>query len=127
MRSGWVAGWRTGSRRLGYPCDPFNASKRPTTEANAERYPNLRAEADDGFRTMLVQGEVALPYDPMLEEIRTCRAFTNSSGRLQVISKKEWKEVLGQSPDRLDACVIAVAGSDAIDFAACAGDGRIAS
>ena len=50
------------------------------------------------------------------EELLTCRAFTNSSSRLQVISKADWKEVIGRSPDRLDACAIAVAGSGAVSF-----------
>jgi hypothetical protein len=67
---------------------------------------------------MLVKGQVALPPDALLEEeLLTCRAFTNSSGRLQVVSKKEWREVLGRSPDRLDAVVIAVAAGDSAEFA----------
>lgn len=99
-------------REAGYSCEPFNASRRSYLPADADRYANVRAEAYDRFRTLLVRGSVALPYDALLEEeLLTARAFTNSSGRLQVISKAEWRIVLGRSPDRLDAVVIAVAAS----------------
>jgi hypothetical protein len=41
----------------------------------------------------------------------TCSGFTNSSGKLQIISNKEWRKFLQpkQSPDRLDVVVMAVA------------------
>jgi phage terminase large subunit len=107
-------------KEKGYPCQPFNASKRPETSEDAmTRFQNRRAEAFDRFRTLLVKGKIALPYDSQLEEeLQTCRAFTNAMGRLQIIDKGDWKLVLGRSPDRLDAVVIAVAGSGAVTFEA---------
>lgn len=98
-------------KEAGYRVSPFNASKR-ADEGNldAPRYCNLKAEAFDTLRTKLVRGEVALPYDAMLEEeLLVTRAFTNSSGRLQIVAKNEMRETLGRSPDRLDAVVLAVA------------------
>lgn len=89
----------------------FNAAARASDEEARLRHQNLRAEAFDTLRTLLIKGEVALPYSEELEEeLRTCSAFTNSSGKFQVISKKEWSELLHprRSPDRLDAVVIAV-------------------
>jgi phage terminase large subunit len=107
-------------REAGFSCEPFNASRRSYLPSDADRYANVRAEAYDRFRTMLVRGQIALPYDPLLEEeLLTCRAFTNSSGRLQVISKAEWRIVLGRSPDRLDAVVMAVAASGIPTFEPC--------
>jgi len=104
-------------REAGYPCTAFIASKRPEEEGAVIRYANLRAEAYDRFRTMLVRGLVALPPDPLLEEeLRTCRGFTNSSGKLQIISKAEWRAIIARSPDRLDACVLAVAADGTARF-----------
>jgi hypothetical protein len=99
-------------KERGYDVVSFNASRRCEDDEARERFQNQRAEAFDRLRTMLVTGEVAFPYDELLEEeLRTCSAFTNSGGRLQVISKKEWRELLQprRSPDRLDAVVMAVA------------------
>jgi hypothetical protein len=104
-------------REQAYPCTAFTASRRPTSDRNAELYANLRAEAYARFRTKLIQGEVALPYSPELEEeLRTCRGFLNSSGKLQILDKKAWRELINRSPDRLDACVMAVAGRSYISF-----------
>jgi hypothetical protein len=80
------------------------------SEAARDRYANQRARIYDAFRTKLVRGEVALPHSPKLEaELRTCRGFTNSSGKLQIISKAEWRGILaGRSPARLDGVVMAI-------------------
>ena len=100
-----------------YPCVAFNASKRPTSEENQKEFQNLRAEAYSRFRTKLINGDIALPYSPELEqELRTCCCFTNSSGRLQIWSKAEWRDVLKRSPDRLDAVVMATAAEGVRDF-----------
>ncbi|MGH7510343.1 MAG: hypothetical protein ACREMZ_12855 [Gemmatimonadales bacterium] len=100
-----------------YPCVPFNASKRPSSEENQKAFANLRAEAYSRFRTKLINGDIALPYSPELEqEMRTCCCFTNSSGRLQIISKQDWRPVLGRSPDRLDSVVMATAADGVRDF-----------
>jgi hypothetical protein len=98
-------------REQQYPCTAFTASRRPVRDSDELLYANLRAEAAARFRTKLVQGEVALPHSPELEgELRNYRGFLNSSGKLQMISKDEIRELIHRSPDRLDACIMAVAG-----------------
>jgi hypothetical protein len=87
----------------GYAVASFNAAARCQDEEARAKYQNARAEAFDQLRTLMLTGEVALPYDELLEEeLRTCSAITNSMGRLQVISKKEWADLLHphRSPDR---------------------------
>ena len=97
-------------RELNYSVKSFNASKRPTTEARQFTYANLRAEAYARLRDKMIRGEVALPYSPELEqELRTARGFLNSNGKLQIISKDDWRQVIHRSPDRLDAVMMAVA------------------
>jgi hypothetical protein len=99
-------------REMGYAVSAFNASKRPEREDGILKFQNQRAEAFDRFRSMMVRGQVALPYsDELQEELRTCRAFTNGMGKLQIISKEDWKVLIGRSPDRLDAVVMSTAGS----------------
>jgi hypothetical protein len=95
---------------LNYAVKPFNASKRPTTEARQFTYANLRAEAYARMRDKMIRGEVALPYSPELEqELRTARGLLNPHGKLQILDKGEWRQIIHRSPDRLDAVVMAVA------------------
>jgi hypothetical protein len=97
-------------RELSYSVKPFNASKRASTEARQFTYANLRAEAYARLRDKMIRGEVGLPYSPELEqELRTARGFLNSYGKLQILDKGEWRQVIHRSPDRLDAVVMAVA------------------
>ena len=97
-------------RELNYSVKPFNASKRPTTEARQATYANLRAEAYARMRDKMIRGEVGLPYSPELEqELRTARGFPNNHGKLQIIAKEDWRQIIHRSPDRLDAVVMAVA------------------
>jgi hypothetical protein len=97
-------------RELNYSVKPFNASKRATTEARQFTYANLRAEAYARLRDKMIRGEVGLPYSPELEqELRTARGFLNSNGKLQIIAKDDWRQIIHRSPDRLDAVVMAVA------------------
>jgi hypothetical protein len=97
-------------RELNYSVKPFNASKRATTESRQFTYANLRAECYARMRDKMIRGEVGLPYSPELEqELRTARGFLNPQGKLQVIAKDDWRQVIHRSPDRLDAVVMAVA------------------
>jgi hypothetical protein len=41
-------------------------------------------------------------------------------GKLQIIAKDDWRQVIHRSPDRLDAVVMAVAGRGFASF--CGGD-----
>ena len=44
------------------------------------------------MRDKMIRGEVGLPYSPELEqELRTARGFLNSSGKLQIIAKDDWR------------------------------------
>ena len=104
-------------REAGYSCEAFIASRRPESVDGGERYANVRAEAADRLRSLIVRGIVAFPPDDKLqEELLTCQQVITSSGKLQIWSKKEWKKVIGRSCDRLDACIISVAGTGAISF-----------
>lgn len=95
---------------LGYAVHPFNSSRRPDEDDDAVKYANQRAQAYARLRTLLVQGKVALPPDPLLEaELLTAQASLNAAGKLQIFSKDEWRTLLGRSPDRLDAVIMAVA------------------
>jgi hypothetical protein len=110
-------------REQQYPCTAFMASRRPLGDSAALLYANRRAEAAARFRTKLIQGEVALPYDPLLEEeLRNYRGFLNSAGKLQVIPKDEIRELIHRSPDRLDAVIMAVAGRSYTSFGLSTGD-----
>jgi hypothetical protein len=107
-------------KERGYSVESFNAAWRCDDEDRRARFQNQRAEAFDALRTLLVNGEVALPYNELLEEeLRTCSGLTNSMGKLQIISKKEWRDLLQprRSPDRLDAVVMAVAAPTGLTLA----------
>jgi hypothetical protein len=54
----------------------------------------------------------------MLErELRTAQAFTNSSGKLPILGKREWRTMLGASPDRLDSIAMALGVDGPLDIA----------
>ena len=73
-------------------------------------HPRFRAETYARMPDKMIRGEVGLPYSPELEqELRTARGFLNSSGKLQIIAKDDWRQMIHRSPDRLDAVVMAVA------------------
>jgi hypothetical protein len=62
------------------------------------------------MRDKMIRGEVGLPYSPELEqELRTARGFLNNNGKLQILAKEDWLQIIHRSPDRLDAVVMAVA------------------
>ena len=114
-------------RELNYSVKPFNASKRATTEQRQFTYANLRAEAYARMRDKMIRGEVGLPYSPELEqELRTARGFLNPAGKLQIIAKDEWRQIIHRSPDRLDAVVMAVAGRGFVSFGGCDITGPVA-
>ena len=60
--------------------------------------------------------KVPADHQPLEQELRTARAFLNSSGKLQVISKDDWRQIIHRSPDRLDAVVMAVAARWYVSF-----------
>lgn len=54
--------------------------------------------------------------DLLLQELRVYSAFTNQSGKLQIVAKDDLRLILGRSPDRADAVIQAMAGEDCVDF-----------
>lgn len=81
------------------------------------RYPNERAGIAAKFRDVLIEGAVAIPdVEMLLQELRVYSAFTNQSGKLQCVSKEDLRRLLGRSPDRLNAVLMACAGPNEIDF-----------
>jgi len=78
--------------------------KRPT-------FANLRAESHWHLRTLLEQGQIALPHDEELfDELVAIRWRATSAGKIQIEPKEELKNRLGRSPDRADAVVLAFSG-----------------
>ena len=78
---------------------------------------NERARIAYAFREKLVRGDVALPPDDeLLEELRAYKAFANSAGKQQCVSKAELRSVLGRSPDKMDAVLLATCADVAPTF-----------
>jgi hypothetical protein len=75
---------------------------------NPREYHQLRDEIACGFAAWLRQGG-AIPSDGKLEgEIVATKAFDAGNGRRRVISNDELKKILKRSPDRRNACELAV-------------------
>ena len=81
-----------------------HSSKRST-------FANLRAESHWHLRTLLEQGQIALPHDEELfDELAAIRWRATSNCKIQIEPKKELKNRLGRSPYRADAVVLAFSG-----------------
>lgn len=107
---------------LGYHVVLFNAARRCRHEKDTLIYANERARVAYGFREMLIAGEVAIPDDELLlQELRVYSAFTNQSGKLQVVAKDYLRRLLG----RYDAVLQAVCGEDSVDFSRVAPAGPV--
>ncbi len=83
----------------------FNSA---TSSSNPARFTNLRAEAFWELRTLLEDGQIALPPDEKLaEELSQSRwHVVPSSGAIRIEPKDDLKSRLGHSPDRADAVAI---------------------
>jgi phage terminase large subunit len=98
-------------------CDILRRERERVTEwwgwveaRDSARFANLRAAAYWGFREMLDAGEAVLPRDPLLlEEALAVEWSTDAKGRIIMAPKDEIRKLLGRSPDRLDAVVMALA------------------
>lgn len=87
----------------------FWASGRPE---DPQRFLNQRAEAHWGVRVGLERGRIALPDDPALfEEALAATWGLSSGGKIQLTSKDAVRALLGRSPNRLDAAVMALAAA----------------
>lgn len=47
-------------------------------------------------------------YPELIEELRNTQVFVNERGKLQIIPKEDIKRLIGRSPDRADALVLAI-------------------
>ena len=84
---------------------PINGTRRPT---KPREYHQLRDEVADFFARWLKAGG-AIPTEGKLEgEIQALRAFNAGGGRRRMISNDEIKKILKRSPDRRNACELAV-------------------
>jgi hypothetical protein len=84
---------------------PVNGTRRPT---KPREYHQLRDEVADFFAKWL-RGGGAIPIDGKLEgELQALRAFDAGAGRRRMMSNDETKKILKRSPDRRNACELAV-------------------
>ena len=99
-----------------YPCPDVVPSPAPNEErpnlkkggTGRSTFANLRAESHWHLRTLLEQGQIALPHDEELfDELAAIRWRATSNGKIQVEPKEDLKNRLGRSPDRADAVVLA--------------------
>jgi phage terminase large subunit len=113
----WGKGCLDRLKEAGYPAHGINVSRRPADEEKAAIYANERARIAYAFREKLVRGTVAIPPDDeLLEELRAYKAFANSAGKQQCVSKGELRSVLGRSPDKMDAVLLATCADVAPTF-----------
>ncbi len=104
----WGKGCIDRLKEAGFAAYGINVSRRPAEADKAAIYANERARIAYAFRERLVQGTVAIPPDDeLLEELRAYKAFANSAGKQQCVSKGELRQVLGRSPDKMDAVLLA--------------------
>ena len=108
-RSGSVAVSRTGFGSWATRSSRSTRRSAPSTEERQFTYANLRAEAYARMRDRMIRGEVGLPYSPELGATHGPRVPEQRHGKLQVIAKEDWRQVIHRSPDRLDAVMMAVA------------------
>ena len=95
-------------KEQGHTARAFNASR---VSQYPDRFHNLRAEAFWGLRILLDQGKIALPKDDALwEELCGLMWKVNSTGKVQIEAKDEFRARLGRSPDRADAVAMACHG-----------------
>lgn len=99
-------------RRQGYQVDAFNGAEAPIVEKDVDgfpTYPNRRSESWFSFRDAI--GQLDLDPDPLLAtELATPKYKSEGKGRM-VEPKDKTKEILGRSPDRADAVLMAFAPS----------------
>lgn len=84
------------------------ASAPKPTRRSAITFGNLRAAAYWRLRE-LMGADLALPPDPLLDEELAAMKYekSESGGKMYMKAKDDLKKVLGRSPDRLDAVVLA--------------------
>ena len=107
-RSGVGAGTFARLKEQGMGIDGINFGAGPDG-ASKEKFKNKRAELYWNTRNRLRDGRMALdPNDGALaQELAVTQHKIDSAGRIQILPKEELKKMLGRSPDRADALVLA--------------------
>lgn len=83
----------------------FKSSEQATDKV---KYFNKRAEAYHEASVQLKSGNVKMDEDQKLMRQLNATKYLTKNGRIQILLKEEIKELLGTSPDRADAFVMAV-------------------
>ena len=99
--------------------DELKRQKRAVTEywgwrpsQDPERLANTRADVFWNLRRLLETGQAQLPRDQKLhEEMLAIEWSEDTKGRIVIAPKELIRASLGRSPDRLDACTIALSVS----------------
>lgn len=94
-----------------YNLSAYNFSSKEMM-SNRNKYHDVTSELYWNLRTWFFKKAIAIPYDKQLfNELVSRRWKINSSGKIQVESKDEYKSRTGgKSPDRSDALALAFAG-----------------
>ena len=98
---------------LGIPTHRVNVAEAPggITEEERTKFINKRAQLYWSLREQLDPANpdaIGLPDDEeLIEELMATKYKINSSGKIQIIPKDEIKQILGRSPDKADALMIA--------------------
>lgn len=88
----------------------FKASEEAVSneEAGEPEFANTRAAAYWRASILLKEGKVLMPPDSELKEELRVVEYENRSGKLAIIAKKKLRAILGRSPDKADAWVMAL-------------------
>lgn len=101
---GWSMGILEALRGSSWNLHPINFSSKASNELflnqRVEMYDNLSKAIKNGFYVDDVE---------IKEELKYVQAFINKSGKKQLISKEEIKEIIRRSPDSADALAVSFA------------------
>lgn len=101
---GWAMGVIEAMRDSSFILHPINFS----AKASNELYLNQRVEMYDNLSKAIKNGFYVDDVE-IKEELKYVQAFINKSGKKQLISKEEIKEIIRRSPDSADALAVSFA------------------
>lgn len=92
--------------------DGVNVGKRPDSDAERDKFKNLKSQVwwhlRDWFKPVDGRSDISIPDDKQLiEELKNMRYSYDSSRRIKIESKEEFKKRVGRSPDKGDALALA--------------------
>ncbi|ADV46430.1 terminase large subunit domain-containing protein [Nitratifractor salsuginis] len=79
--------------------------KGSNSASNSEKYHNKRAEWYYNLKDLLEDGKIP-DDDELVGELMAQKYQISSTGKIQLVEKKEIKKELGRSPDKADACAL---------------------